>query len=111
MNDMTYEEAVTHFDKIKEEMQKSLNAGPEDYDLAFLEILRPDEGKNFCCFCDSVFDGDGNSTWPIYYQEDGEKYRCCDECNKKYVIAARTDRTLIMQFRKQFGIDYTEYEE
>ena len=109
MDDMTYEEAIAHFDTIKEEMQKSLNAGPEDYDLAFLEILRPDEGKNFCCFCNSVFDGDGNSTWPIYYQGDGEKYRCCDECDKKYVIASRTDRTLIMQFRKQFGVDYTEY--
>ena len=34
-----------------------------------------------------------------------------DECNKKYVIAAREDRTLIMKFRKQFNIDYTEYQE
>ena len=111
MDDMSYEEAIAHFDKIKEEIGKSLNAGPEDYELASLEILRPDEGKNFCCFCDSVFDGDGNSTCPIYYKEDGEKHRCCDECNKKYVIAARKDRPLIMQFRKQFGVDYTEYEE
>ncbi len=111
MDDMSYDEALKHFDKIKEEMQKSLNAGPEDYDLAYLEILRPDEGKNFCCFCDAVFDGDGNSTWPIFYKQDGEKHRCCDECNKKYVIAAREDRTLIMKFRKQFNIDYTEYQE
>ena len=111
MDDMSYEEAINFFDKIKHEMQNSFNAGPVDYALTSLEILRPNEGKNFCCFCDSVFDGDGNSTWPIYYKMDGEKYRCCDACNKKYVIAARKDRTLIMQFREQFGIDYTEYQE
>ena len=69
------------------------------------------EGKNICCFCNTVFDGDGNSTWPIYYKEDGETHRCCDDCNEKYVIAARSDRTLIMKFRKQFGIDYTEYKD
>lgn len=111
MDDTSYEEAVKFFDQIKMEMQDSFNAGPVDYDLTSLEILRPDEGKNFCCFCDALFDGDGNSTWPIYYKKDGEQHRCCDECNEKYVIAARKDRTLIMQFRKKFGIDYTEYEE
>lgn len=111
MNDMNYDEAVKLFEQIKIEMQDSFNAGPVDYDLTSLEILRPDEGKNFCCFCDSVFDGDGNSTWPIFYKDDGEKHRCCDECNEKYVIAARKDHSLIMQFRKQFGVDYTEYED
>ena len=55
--------------------------------------------------------GFGNSTKPIYYKEDGEQYRCCDECNEKYVITARKDKSLIMTFRKQFGIDYTEYDE
>ena len=111
MDDMSYDEAVKFFEQIKMEMQDSFNAGPVDYDLTSLEILHPDEGKNFCCFCDSVFDGDGNSTFPIYYKVDCEKHRCCDECNEKYVIPARKDRSLIMQFRKQFGVDYTEYEE
>lgn len=111
MDDMSYDEAVKFFEQIKMEMQDSFNAGPVDYDLTSLEILRPDEGKNFCCFCDSVFDGKGNSTWPIFYKDDGEKHRCCDECNEKYVVAARKDRKLIMQFRKQFGVDYTEYED
>ena len=97
--------------ELKIEMQNSLNASPVDYELTSLKILRTDEGKNYCCFCDSVFDGDGNSTWPIYYKKDGEKHRCCDECNEKYVIAARKDHSLIMQFRKQFGVDYTEYKE
>lgn len=109
MDDMSYDEAIKFFEQIKMEMQDSFNAGPVDYDLTSLEILRPDEGKNFCCFCDSVFDGKGNSTWPIFYKDDGEKHRCCDECNEKYVIAARKDHSLIMQFRKQFGVDYTEY--
>ena len=111
MDDMSYEEAVKFFNQIKMEMQDSFNAGPVDYDLTSLEILRPDEGKNFCCFCDTLFDGDGNSTWPIYYKSDGEQRRCCDDCNEKYVIPARKDHSLIMQFRKQFGVDYTEYED
>ena len=111
MDDMSYDEAIKFFEQIKMEIQDSFNAGPVDYDLTSLEILHPDEGKNFCCFCDSVFDGDGNSTFPIYYKVDYEKHRCCDECNEKYVIPARKDRSLIMQFRKQFGVDYTEYEE
>lgn len=111
MDDMSYDEAIKFFEQIKMEMQDSFNAGPVDYDLTSLEILRPDEGKNFCCFCDSVFDGEGNSTFPIYYKVDCEKHRCCDKCNEKYVVAARKDRSLIMQFRKQFGVDYTEYED
>ena len=111
MDDMSYDEAIKCFEQIKMEMQDSFNAGPVDYDLTSLEILPPDDGKNFCCFCDSVFDGDGNSTFPIYYKVDCEKHRCCDECNEKYVIPARKDRKLIMQFRKQFGVDYTEYED
>ena len=64
-----------------------------------------------CCFCKQDFKGLGNSTWPIYYKEDGETHRCCDECNKNIVGKARKDRRLIMNFREQFGIDYTEYEE
>ena len=111
MDDMSYDEAIKFFGQIKMEMQDSFNAGPVDYDLTSLEILRANEGKNFCCFCDSVFDGDGNSTFPIYYKVDCEKHRCCDECNAKYVIPARNDHSLIMQFRKQFGVDYTEYED
>ena len=111
MDDMSYDEAIKCFEQIKMEMQDSFNAGPVDYDLTSLEILPPDEGKNFCCFCDSVFDGDGNSTFPIYYKVDCEKYRCCDECNDNYVIPARKDHSLIMQFRKKFGVDYTEYED
>ena len=111
MDDMSYDEAIKCFEQIKMEMQDSFNAGPVDYDLTSLEILHPDEGKNFCCFCDSVFDGDGNSTFPIYYKVDCEKHRCCDECNDNYVIPARKDHSLIMQFRKKFGVDYTEYED
>lgn len=111
MDDMSYDEAIKCFEQIKMEMQDSFNAGPVDYDLTSLEILHPDDGKNFCCFCDSVFDGDGNSTFPIYYKVDCKKYRCCDKCNEKYVIPARKDHSLIMQFRKKFGVDYTEYED
>ena len=74
-------------------------------------VLKRRPAGNSCFFCKALFDGMGNSTWPIYYKEDSEYYRCCDACNEKFVIAARKNRTLIMKFRKQFGIDYTEYEE
>ena len=111
MDDMSYEEAVQNYAQLKEELQQSLNAGQEDCDVKDFDILRPNEGKNCCCFCNSVFDGDGNSTRPIYYKEAGETHRCCDECNEKYVIAARKDKSLIMTFRKQFGVDYEEYGE
>lgn len=64
-----------------------------------------------CCFCKKTYNGLGNSTWPIYYKEDSEKFRCCDECNINYVTKARKDKSLIMNFRKQFNIDYTDYRE
>ena len=63
-----------------------------------------------CCFCKKRFEGFGNSTWPIYPEPDGEKHRCCDDCNKNLVIAARKDRTLVMKIRALVGIDYTRYD-
>lgn len=109
MNDMPYEEALKFFEKIKGEMSEDLNSSKDDFDLIDFEIIRPEDDKHGCCFCNNTFDGMGNSTWPIYYKGDGESHRCCDECNIKYVKAARSDRKLIMSFRKKFGIDYTEY--
>lgn len=111
MNDMTFSQAKKFYKKI----WKEIRLEPENLDAAYplysLKIIKRRPALNSCCFCDSVFDGDGNSTWPIFYKDDGEKHRCCDECNEKYVIAARKDHSLIMQFRKQFGVDYTEYED
>lgn len=109
MNDMTFSQAKKFYQKIWKEIRME----PENLDAAYplysLKIIKRRPALNSCCFCKALFDGDGNSTWPIYYKEDGEYYRCCDACNEKYVVAARKDRTKIMQFRKQFGIDYTEY--
>ena len=62
--------------------------------------------KHICCICGCEFEGYGNNPYPLVKDEQA---RCCDECNEKYVVAARKDRSKIMQFRKQFGIDYTEY--
>lgn len=47
-----------------------------------------------CCFCDKEFEGYGNSTHGCWSDEEeragnGEKLRCCDECNLKVVIPAR----------------------
>ena len=109
MNDMTFTQAQKFYKKIWKEIRME----PENLDAAYplysLKVIKRRPALNSCCFCKSLFDGMGNSTWPIFYKEDSEYYRCCDACNEKYVVAARKDRKLIMQFRKQFGVDYTEY--
>lgn len=111
MNDMTFREAQEFYKKI----WKEIRLEPEDLNAAYplysLKVIKRRPALNACCFCNALFNGEGNSTWPIYYKEDCEYYRCCDACNEKFVIAARKDRSKIMQFRKQFGIDYAEYEE
>ena len=109
MNDMPFSQAQKFYQKI----WKEIRLEPENLDAAYplysLKVIKRRPALNSCCFCKALYDGMGNSTWPIYYKEDSEYYRCCDACNEKFVIAARKDRTKIMQFRKQFGIDYTEY--
>ena len=121
MNDMSRWKAKRLFHKIKKEIDSDSKKAPENfgdgrfvlqrnfYKINMLKILKPSAMRRTCCFCCSVFKGYGNSTWPIYYEKDGETHRCCDECNEKYVGAARSDRALIMQLREKFGIDYTEY--
>lgn len=111
MNDMTFSQAKKFYKKIWKEIRLEPENLVAAYPLYSLKIIKLRPALNSCCFCKALFDGDGNSTWPIYYKDDAETYRCCDECNDKYVIAARKDRRLIMQFRRQFGIDYTEYQE
>lgn len=111
MNDMTFTQAKKFYQKIWKEIRLEPENLDATYPLYSLKVIKRRPALNSCCFCKALFDGDGNSTWPIYYKEDGEYYRCCDACNEKYVVAARKDRTKIMQFRKQFGIDYAEYQE
>ena len=81
--------------------------------LSFSDIVEKYNNQtkisSICCFCHKDFLGYGNSTWPIYFKEDGEKNRCCNECNNTYVIPSRNDKSLIMSFRKKFGIDYSIY--
>lgn len=111
MNDMTFTQAQKFYKKI----WKEIRLEPEDLNAAYplysLKVIKRRPALNSCCFCKKIFNDEGNSTWPIYYKDDAETYRCCDECNEKYVVAARKERRLIMQFRKQFGVDYTEYQE
>lgn len=111
MNDMTFKEAQKFYKKIWREIRLEPENLKAAYPLYSLKVIRRRPAESGCCFCKKILYDDGNSTWPIYYKQDAEYYRCCDECNKKYVIAARTNRKLIMQFRKQFGIDYTEYQD
>ena len=111
MNDMTFSQAQKFYKKI----WKEIRLEPENLDAAYplysLKVIKRRPASNSCCFCKKIFNDEGNSTWPIYYKEDSKYYRCCDACNEKYVIAARKDRTKIMQLRNQFGVDYKEYQE
>jgi 1-deoxy-D-xylulose 5-phosphate reductoisomerase len=40
--------------------------------------------KHVCCICKKIFNGEGNNPDPVE-----NKGRCCNDCNAKYVIAAR----------------------
>ena len=56
---------------------KPINALGESYD-----------DKHYtCCICGEEFDGYGNNPAPV--KEDG---RCCDACNRKFVIPARLEQ-------------------
>ena len=47
--------------------------------------MNNDEVK-VCCICGKRFRGWGNNPWPVVKDEDAQ---CCDECDGKYVLAAR----------------------
>ncbi len=92
MDDMDYAEAKDFYKKLKRELDWNYNFCIYDFD-----VLQPGKTKSVCCFCGEKFDGRGNSTWPIYFRQDGEKYRCCDKCNKEYVIPARVYGSRVME--------------
>lgn len=39
-----------------------------------------------CCICGLTFEGWGNNPWPVNKSENA---RCCDFCNRAYVIPER----------------------
>ena len=109
LDDMSYDEAKRFYKKIWKEIKSEPENLRASYRLFSLKVIKCRPPLNQCCFCSAIMKDYGNSTWPIYYKRDAEYYRCCADCNEKYVIAARKNRKQIMHFRKQFGIDYTEY--
>lgn len=47
-----------------------------------------------CAICGKKYSGWGNSTWGLWAglsenDPQGEKVRCCDSCNARYVVPAR----------------------
>lgn len=62
------------------------------------KTLKTENTENICALCGKPYSGYGNSTWGYWElfgatkkedTEKGEKERCCDGCNKYYVIPAR----------------------
>ena len=50
---------------------------------------------NTCAICGAKYTGYGNSTWgfwPDEKEDEGERLRCCDKCNMKFVVPARMRR-------------------
>ena len=78
------------------ELQKNLINVFEAYQLELesLDLLKEDtvsfdndmDEKQICCICGEEYEGYGNNAEP--YKEG----RCCDECNKKFVIPDRINR-------------------
>lgn len=110
-DDESYEEAKVFYEKLKAELKETPEEKKGDLCVEDFDVLGPEEDTGKCCFCGAFFEGRGNSIWPIYWEMDGEKNRCCDKCNEEFVVAARKDRTLIMKFREKFGISYERYED
>lgn len=44
---------------------------------------------HICCICGKEYNGYGNNPYPVGWDIYSEDDRCCDECNRKYVIPAR----------------------
>ena len=107
MDDMSFTNARRFYKEIFKEIELESSSGHYNLDSFKVIKCRPPVYK--CCFCGSIMNDIGNSTWPVYYNSDAEKYRCCNECNSIFIIPSREDPSLIMEFRERFGIDYTEY--
>ena len=52
-----------------------------------------------CCLCGKEAGKWGNSIWPISINEDN---RCCDECNRAYVIPARLIPSVGIALKEKF---------
>lgn len=83
ISDQTFD--AEYEDRLTEE------ATDEEFDLDFDDVnvygIKLKEGKEAeytCCICGDDFEGYGNN--PAPYKESG---KCCDACNRKFVIPAR----------------------
>ena len=62
---------------------ESLNSLKEDVGVAF---DNDENEKQFCCICGEEYTGYGNNAEPY------KKGRCCDQCNRKFVIPSRLNK-------------------
>ena len=71
------------YDRDWEPYYESLNSLKEDVEVAF---DNDENEKQVCCICGKEYTGYGNNAEPY------KKGRCCDECNRKFVIPSRLNK-------------------
>ena len=86
VEDEHIKDQLTHIRDEEKAHKKYLNDVKEDPSIDYKEPEELEEGKDkkqICCICGEEYIGYGNNAEP--YKEG----RCCDECNKKFVIPDR----------------------
>lgn len=67
-----------------------------------------------CCICEKKFKGYGNNPWPICSNYDSKTKtvnECCNDCNEKYVIAARSGKDLPEWLIEKFKLKFIHQKE
>lgn len=86
------------YDRDWEPYYESLNSLKEEAEVAF---DNDENEKQVCCICGEEYTGYGNNAEP--YKEG----RCCDECNRKFVIPSRLNK---LRSAKNESLKLTEEE-
>ena len=69
---------------VAEELNEDFYVDFDDVNVYGVKLKEGKEAEYTCCICGDEFEGYGNN--PAPYKESG---KCCDACNRKFVIPAR----------------------
>lgn len=83
LDEIAQEEYDEKMEREREPYYENLNSLKEDVEVAF---DNDENEKQVCCICGEEYTGYGNNAEPY------KKGRCCDECNRKFVIPSRLNK-------------------